>query len=125
MRSPSQEAVRRILLDEFTYYLDHQDEMVAQYDGKVIALKGHEVIGVYENEREAVREAQKDHPLGTFLVQKVSTGETDYTITVYSPSVTFMAHSQADIAPRGHAHSCARHTPSSAGARFRSLVYWK
>ena len=84
MRSPSQEAVRKILLDEFTYYLDHQDEMVAQYDGKVIALKGHEVIGVYENESEAVAETQKDHPLGTFLVQKVSTGETDYTAKSHS-----------------------------------------
>lgn len=84
MRSPSQEAVRKILLDEFTYYLDHQDEMVAQYDGKVIALKGHEVIGVYANESEAVVETQKDHPLGTFLVQKVSTGETDYTAKFHS-----------------------------------------
>lgn len=83
MRSPSQEAVRRILLDEFTYYLDHQDEMVAQYDGKVIALKAHEVIGVYDNESEAVTETQKHHPLGTFLVQKVSAGEADYTAKVY------------------------------------------
>ena len=84
MRSPSQEAVRRILLDEFTYYLEHQDEMVAQYDGKVIALKAHEVIGVYNNESEAVTETQKHHPLGTFLVQKVSTGETDYTAKFHS-----------------------------------------
>ncbi len=90
MRSPSQKTVRRILLDEFTYYLDHQDEMVAQYDGKFIVIKGEEVVGAYDSDLEAVVETKKVHPMGTFLVQKVSPGDADYTARFHSPIVTFV-----------------------------------
>lgn len=77
-------ATQPALLDEFEYYLAHQDEMVAQYDGQVIALKGHEVIGVYPDERTAHVEAGKTHEPGTFIIQRVSPGEKDYTATFHS-----------------------------------------
>lgn len=55
---------------EFQYYLDHQAELAQEYAGKVIVLKDCEVIGVFEDELEAVEETSKAHPLGTFLVQR-------------------------------------------------------
>ncbi len=73
------------LLDrEFQYYLDHQEEIVKQYDGRVVAIKNGEVIGVYDSEAEAVVEARKEHEVGTFLVQRVSPGEKAYTQTFRS-----------------------------------------
>lgn len=72
----------------FEFYLANQDSMVQQYSGKFIVIKDDEVIGVYDSDLEAVTEAQKVHPLGTFLVQKVSAGEADYTATFHS-RVTF------------------------------------
>lgn len=69
---------------EFQFYLDHQDEMVAQYDGKFIVIKGGEVLGAYDDELTAVTETQKSHEIGTFLVQQVSKGTAAYTQTFHS-----------------------------------------
>ena len=69
---------------DFAYYLAHQDELVESYNGKYIVLKHSEVIGAYDSDIEAVTETQKEHPLGTFLVQKVSPGNQDYTATFHS-----------------------------------------
>lgn len=73
------------LRDEFHYYLEHQADFVKKYDGKVIVLKNHEVLGAYETELDAIAEARKLHEPGTFMVQKVSEGEEDYTVTIHSP----------------------------------------
>ncbi len=55
---------------QFQYYLDHQDELVAKYNGRVIVIKDEEVIGVFDDVVEAVIETSKTHEMGTFLVQK-------------------------------------------------------
>ena len=72
------------LKKEFQFYLEHQNEMVAKYDGKFIVLKNEEVLGAYDDELTAITEAQKSHEIGTFLVQKVSTGSTAYSQTFHS-----------------------------------------
>ena len=77
------------LTREFEFYLAHQEEMVEQYDGRVIALKGGRVLGVYDSELAAVTELQKSHALGTFLVQRVTPGDSAYTQTFYSPRAVF------------------------------------
>ncbi len=69
---------------EFQYYLDHQGEMVKDYDGKFIVIKGGAVLGAYDDELTAVTETEKSHELGTFLVQKVSQGDSAYTQTFQS-----------------------------------------
>ncbi len=69
---------------EFRFYLDHQDEMVKEYDGKFVVIKGAEVLGAYDDELMAVTETKKSHELGTFLVQMVSKGTSDYTQTFNS-----------------------------------------
>ena len=60
---------------EFRYYKDHQDELVKQYDGKFLAIKGEEVVGVYDTELEAYTDAKRNHPAGTFLIQHCLPGE--------------------------------------------------
>ena len=67
------------LADEFNYYLEHQGDLVKQYNGKVIVIKDRKVLGVYGNDIDAVTETQKNHELGTFLVQSVSPGTDAYT----------------------------------------------
>ena len=73
---------------EFEFYLAHQDEMVANYDGKVIAIKDGNVLGAFGTYIEAITKVEKDHPLGTFLLQRVSPGEEAYTATVHTPGVS-------------------------------------
>ena len=72
------------LEEEFNFYLKNQSELVEKYNGKFIVIKGHEVIGVYDDELQAVMETSKQHELGTFLVQKCEPGEESYTQTYHS-----------------------------------------
>ncbi len=76
-----------VLKKEFDFYRAHQDEMVAKYDGKVIAIKDGEVLGAFESHLAAVTEVRKSHEMGTFLVQRVSEGDKDYTVKITSPRV--------------------------------------
>ena len=69
---------------EFDYYLEHQDELIKEYNGKFIVIKDDAVIGEYESELEAVEETSKRHELGTFLVQKCVPGSESYTHTYHS-----------------------------------------
>ena len=65
---------------EFEYYIKHQDKLVKQYNGKVVVIKDNKVLGVYDNDNEAIYETRKEHKLGTFLVHLVGPGEENYTI---------------------------------------------
>lgn len=70
--------------EEFLYYLAHQDELVRQYNGKVIVLHNHEVVGAYSTRSEAYWAAVKRFPLGTFCIQLCTPGTEAYTIRAHS-----------------------------------------
>ena len=72
------------LREEFEYYLRNQEELVSQYNGKFIVIKGHKVIGVFDSQLRAIQETSKQHELGTFLVQKCEPGSTSYSQTYHS-----------------------------------------
>ena len=69
---------------EFKYYLDNQEELVEQYNGKFIVIKNRTVIGVYDDQTTAVSKTTETHELGTFLVQKVEPGDKAHTQTFHS-----------------------------------------
>jgi hypothetical protein len=74
---------------EFKYYLEHQEELVKQYNGKFIVIKDLEVIGTYDSELEAVQKSAEKHELGTFLVQKCEPGSESYR-QMYHSRVAFV-----------------------------------
>jgi hypothetical protein len=69
---------------EFDYYLKHQDELVKEYNGKFIVIKGQKVIGAYDSELDAVQKTAEQHEMGTFLVQKCEPGSQSYTQIYHS-----------------------------------------
>ena len=69
---------------EFQYYIDNQDKIVEEYNGRYVAIKNGEVIGDFSNELEAIEETSKTHTLGTFLVQRCEPGTESYTQTFHS-----------------------------------------
>jgi hypothetical protein len=73
---------------EFQYFKDHQDELVAQYGGKFIAIVGTTVEGAFDDELGAYLAMKKDHGVGTFLIQHCLPGTISYTQTFHS-RVTF------------------------------------
>lgn len=69
---------KNTMKEEFQFYLDNQTELVEKHDGKVIVIKDQKVIGVYDSDVEAIIETDKEHTLGSFLVQQCSEGSKDY-----------------------------------------------
>lgn len=62
--------MQSVLQPEFEYYLQNQQELGSRFLGRFIAIKGRTVIGVYDEELEAIRTTGLTHEIGTFLVQK-------------------------------------------------------
>jgi len=58
--------------------------VVEKYNGKFIVIKNLSVIGAFDDFNQAIDETLKDHEKGTFIVQKCSSGEEDYTLTFHS-----------------------------------------
>ena len=77
-----------MLEKEFKFYLDNQEKLVREYNGKHIVIKDETVIGAYNSNSEAYFETIKKHELGTFLIQLCSPGEEGYSQTYHS-RVTF------------------------------------
>jgi len=69
---------------EFEFYLKNQSELVNRYNGKYIAIKNQEVIGIFESEIEAVEKTSANHEPGTFIIQKCEPGSESYTQTYHS-----------------------------------------
>lgn len=76
--------MRDQLDNEFDYYIEHQDELVDQYDGQVIVIKNRKVIGNYATIRNAIVSTSEEHKPGTFLVHRCGPGKENYTIKVNS-----------------------------------------
>ena len=73
-----------MLEKEFQYYLDHQNELVKKYDGRYLVIKDKNVVGDYDSYEEALFTSQEQYEMGTFLIQKCSEGNKDYTATFHS-----------------------------------------
>ncbi|PKP12007.1 MAG: hypothetical protein CVU09_00465 [Bacteroidetes bacterium HGW-Bacteroidetes-4] len=73
-----------MLKEEFKYYLENQKELVKLYQGKFLVIKDKSVVGVYENEFDAIDESLGKYEPGTFLVQECLPGDENYTQTFHS-----------------------------------------
>lgn len=76
------------LQEMFQFYLDNQNELVKQYDGKYLVIKDNAVVGVYNTEAEAYFESEEKYGLGNFLIQLCTEGNDAYTQT-FSSRVIF------------------------------------
>ena len=72
------------LRKQFDYFLAHHDELVRQFNGKVVVIVGERVEGAFDSELQALTAAQKTHKLGEFLLQRVTPGDEAYTQTFHS-----------------------------------------
>ncbi|HEY5091940.1 MAG TPA: hypothetical protein VII60_01650 [Acidimicrobiales bacterium] len=68
----------------FNWYLEHQEALVATFDGRFIVIHANEVVGDFEAELEAYKFATEHYQPGEFMIQKVSPGTSSYTQTFHS-----------------------------------------
>ena len=66
---------------EFRYYLDNQSRLVHKYNGRYIVIVGETVVGDYDDYAQALSNTLPKYEKGTFLVQKCSPGDKDYTFS--------------------------------------------
>lgn len=69
---------------ELEYFIANQEQLVKTYPGKILAIKDEQILGVYDTNLEAYFEMQKEHALGTFMLQPCTPGPEAYTVTISS-----------------------------------------
>jgi hypothetical protein len=59
------------LENEQAFYKAHRDELRTKYAGKRIVIANDRVLGVYNTDREALKETVKTLPRGSFMVKYI------------------------------------------------------
>lgn len=67
---------------EHDWFVKNQDELVKQYDGKVLVIYKQQVVGVYDDTLSAYLDAKSRFIPGTFMVQECIAGQDAYTVTM-------------------------------------------
>ena len=73
-----------MLKKEFQYYIDNQNELVKKYEGRYLVIKDGNVVGDYGSYEQALFNSEEQYEMGTFLIQKCSEGNKDYTATFHT-----------------------------------------
>lgn len=56
---------------EYEYYKEIRDSLAQEHCGKLVAIKGREVLGIFDNYRAAANEVYVEHKRGTVLMQEL------------------------------------------------------
>jgi len=76
---------------ELEYFVTHQAELVKEYGGKTLVIKGSEVVGTYNSPLEAYEDASHRFEPGSFMIQSCEPGSAAYTVTIASLSSSVAA----------------------------------
>jgi hypothetical protein len=73
--------------DEFTFYLNHQKELVAGHLDEFVVIKDQKALGYYKTDDEAFK-SMVGNKLGTFIVKKCQLPGTDI-VNYHTNTVAF------------------------------------
>ena len=65
--------------NDFLFFLNHYDELYKEYGRKYFVIRCNKILGVYDDNHEAIEQTRKSYPLGTFIVQYCNGDESGYT----------------------------------------------
>ena len=69
---------------EFSFYLEHQSELLKKYNNRFLVIIDEKIVGDYDTHEQALFQSMNKHKLGTFLIQECTEGESAYTRTFHS-----------------------------------------
>lgn len=72
--------IHKIALD---FFIEHQEELVAKYNGKQLLMHGAEVVEAFDDLETAYNAGLKLFGAGNFSLQKCIPGEEAYTAYIY------------------------------------------
>lgn len=58
-----------IIDQQIDFYKKNRIEFITQHGGKHLAIKGMQIIGIYNTKTEAYEETIKLHEIGTFIIE--------------------------------------------------------
>jgi hypothetical protein len=64
--------------NQLDMYIAAQNELVKEYNGKIIAVKDGKALGVYPSKTEALEDMAKRYEPGTFIIIKCTSGDEEY-----------------------------------------------
>lgn len=64
--------MKKPLMKEYKYFLSIERELAQEHDGKLVAIKGKEVLGIFDDYRQAANALYAEHDYGTVLMQTIS-----------------------------------------------------
>lgn len=67
---------------ELTYFIENQNELVRKHEGKILAIKGEEIVGVYNTPLDAYLKTQENNQIGEVMIQPCQQGASAYTATI-------------------------------------------
>jgi hypothetical protein len=69
---------------ELKYFIENQDRLVREYEGKTLVLRGEEVVSAHNDAMDAYVTAIEKYEPGTFMIQPCLQGADAYTVTITS-----------------------------------------
>ncbi len=76
----------RPLEKEYRYFIKIMDDLAEKHGaGNYVAIKGHDVLGVYPSYEEAARFLYQEHEQGTILLQRIEESIDAMTVHLHTP----------------------------------------
>ena len=76
------------MLTQLDMYIERQSSLVAEYNGKIIALKDGEVLGEYPTKTDALEDMRRKRlASGEFMIIKCTPGDEEYTLRFRSRAI--------------------------------------
>lgn len=72
---------------EYEHYLRIREALAREHDGKLVAIKGHEVLGIFEDYMDAANVVYAEHERGTVLMQEISTDPESLAVFIHTPGI--------------------------------------
>jgi hypothetical protein len=83
-------------MSQLKMYIQRQNALVAEYNGKIIALKDGEVLGAYPTKTDALEDMRRRHLVpGEFMIIKCTPGDEEYTARFHTPRIVWHSESPA------------------------------
>ena len=75
MNTPKEMQTVGWLAQELETYYTHKAELLEAAEGKFVLIKGEEIVGIYETEKEAFDEGLRRFRMTGYLARKIHQGE--------------------------------------------------
>ena len=75
------------LEQEYEYFKEIRDSLAQEHDGKLVAIKGRKVLGIYDDYRQAANALYADHEYGTVLMQPLSKDPDTLAVVISTPDI--------------------------------------